>query len=549
MSKDDYELNEADIEVEDLELEIEKKIVDDVEADDLDVEESGDSTKQSVNIYMREMGSVELLNREKEVEIAKKIESGKIDLLKAVCTMPGFYESVYKRHQEEKLKDKKIDTVLNKAVFTSSVEDSEGKSTVIEVDEIDLTKFQEEDFEGKRLPYHEDVIEFIENDLKNEIENFDKDILNENVFEKLWFYNIDFNHVFNFANKLSVDFHDIKYFEKEILKITKDKYKNPREFNKSFYKVYKKPKLHENLKKELGFSYKEMDFIKDAIIKINNIESKWGLNVFEIRGLNRKLVASKTKIESAKQHMIEANLRLVVSIAKKYVNFSKKHGGHGLEISDLVQEGNIGLMKAVDKFEYKRGFKFSTYATWWIKQAITRSIADQSRIIRIPVHMVESVNKMEKLRKEYKQKHGKEPSFEYLSEEMELPINKIKKISNITKDPISIETSASDEGESTLADFIKDPNAHYNPYELKAGEGLKKILKEAVDSLPDRDKKVLYMRFGIDMRGDYTLEDIGEQFNVTRERIRQIEAKALKKLQKSKYAEEFELYYETLSRK
>lgn len=552
MSKDFYDDNENEVEIEEVELEIEDKIVENVEEDDEDFssEDTGDSTKQSVNIYMREMGSVDLLDREKEVDIAKKIEAGKIELLKTACTMPGFYKSIYDRHMEEFKRNKKIDTILNKAVYMSSSEDEDGVTSILEVDEEDISDFNEEDLDGKkRYPYHEDIVYFINNDLFEAINNFEAGLLDEAIFNSLWEYNIDFNHVAEFTKRLSDDFQIIKACEKDIFLITKEKYKDLRNFNKSFYKEYKTPDLEIKLKKELKFSYKEMDKIKLSIDKLLEIEERWGISIFDIRGINRKLVASKSKIESAKKHMIEANLRLVVSIAKKYVNFSKKHGGHGLEINDLVQEGNIGLMKAVDKFEYKRGFKFSTYATWWIKQAITRSIADQSRIIRIPVHMVESVNKMDKIKKEYKQKHGKEPSFDYLCKEMDLPLNKVKKINNITKDPISIETSASDEGESTLADFIKDPNSHYNPYELKANEGLQKILIEAIDSLPDRDKKVLYMRFGIGMRGDYTLEDIGAQFDVTRERIRQIEAKALKKLKKSKYAEDFMLFYETLSRK
>ena len=265
-----------------------------------------------------------------------------------------------------------------------------------------------------------------------------------------------------------------------------------------------------------------VDDIKSLQNKIKNIEDEIGLSVAEIKSLASKMTKGETKIRRAKKDMIEANLRLVISIAKKYTN-------RGLQFLDLIQEGNIGLMKAVDKFEYRRGYKFSTYATWWIRQAITRSIADQARTIRIPVHMIETINKLNRISRQMLQENGREPTPEELSEKMDMPEDKIRKVLKIAKEPISTETPIGDEDDTTLGDFIEDPLLD-SPIDSATEFNLIEATGGVLGSLTAREAKVLRMRFGIGMNTDHTLEEVGKQFDVTRERIRQIEAKALRKL-------------------
>jgi RNA polymerase primary sigma factor len=256
--------------------------------------------------------------------------------------------------------------------------------------------------------------------------------------------------------------------------------------------------------------------------KIGAIEKKLGMNVAEIKDIHRKMSLGETRMRRAKKDMVEANLRLVISIAKKYTN-------RGLQFLDLIQEGNIGLMKAVDKFEYRRGYKFSTYATWWIRQAITRSIADQARTIRIPVHMIETINKLNRISRQMLQEMGREPTPEELGERMEMPEDKVRKVLKIAKEPISMETPIGDDEDSHLGDFIQDDNVD-SPVDSATIEGLQEATMDVLSGLTAREAKVLRMRFGIDMNTDHTLEEVGKQFDVTRERIRQIEAKALRKL-------------------
>ena len=265
-----------------------------------------------------------------------------------------------------------------------------------------------------------------------------------------------------------------------------------------------------------------VDDIKSLQNKIKNVEDEIGLSVAEIKSLASKMTKGETKIRRAKKDMIEANLRLVISIAKKYTN-------RGLQFLDLIQEGNIGLMKAVDKFEYRRGYKFSTYATWWIRQAITRSIADQARTIRIPVHMIETINKLNRISRQMLQENGREPTPEELSEKMDMPEDKIRKVLKIAKEPISTETPIGDEDDTTLGDFIEDPLLD-SPIDSATEFNLIEATGGVLGSLTAREAKVLRMRFGIGMNTDHTLEEVGKQFDVTRERIRQIEAKALRKL-------------------
>ena len=256
--------------------------------------------------------------------------------------------------------------------------------------------------------------------------------------------------------------------------------------------------------------------------KLSALEAETGLKIAEIKDINRRMSIGEAKARRAKKEMVEANLRLVISIAKKYTN-------RGLQFLDLIQEGNIGLMKAVDKFEYRRGYKFSTYATWWIRQAITRSIADQARTIRIPVHMIETINKLNRISRQMLQEMGREPTPEELGERMEMPEDKIRKVLKIAKEPISMETPIGDDEDSHLGDFIEDSTMQ-SPIDVATVESLKEATREVLSGLTAREAKVLRMRFGIDMNTDHTLEEVGKQFDVTRERIRQIEAKALRKL-------------------
>jgi RNA polymerase primary sigma factor len=272
--------------------------------------------------------------------------------------------------------------------------------------------------------------------------------------------------------------------------------------------------------------------------KLRKIEEETGLSIFKIKDINRRMSIGEAKARRAKKEMVEANLRLVISIAKKYTN-------RGLQFLDLIQEGNIGLMKAVDKFEYRRGYKFSTYATWWIRQAITRSIADQARTIRIPVHMIETINKMNRISRQHLQEFGFEPDASILAEKMEIPEDKIRKIMKIAKEPISMETPIGDDDDSHLGDFIED-SANTAPIDAAMQAGLRDVVKDILDSLTPREAKVLRMRFGIEMSTDHTLEEVGKQFDVTRERIRQIEAKALRKLKHPSRSDKLRSFIDTI---
>ena len=278
-------------------------------------------------------------------------------------------------------------------------------------------------------------------------------------------------------------------------------------------------KAHEDVAPVLEANKEE---ILRAQRKIAQIETQTGLTILDIKEINRRMSIGEARARRAKKEMVEANLRLVISIAKKYTN-------RGLQFLDLIQEGNIGLMKAVDKFEYRRGYKFSTYATWWIRQAITRSIADQARTIRIPVHMIETINKLNRISRQMLQEMGREPTPEELGERMDMPEDKVRKVLKIAKEPISMETPIGDDEDSHLGDFIED-NTIAQPVDSATGQGLQEATKDVLGGLTAREAKVLRMRFGIDMNTDHTLEEVGKQFDVTRERIRQIEAKALRKL-------------------
>lgn len=505
-----------------------------------DVDER-DANRTSINLYLKEMGSIDLLDRDKEIEISKKIEEGKTALVRAVLSIPAFYVRLDETYLEELEKDKKTDTVLSKTICMGKYL-KEGAS---------FDDYNEEDLVGKKEPFHEDVLKFVKKKIKplvkasSKRDYLERHLVDEKLFEELEEFNLLYSFVEEYAKGVNLDMTKIRELEVAVFEVVKAKFKSKRDFAKNFVRNETNFEWLEGL----GLSDIEARRVINRQKEIKQIEDRHLLSTSVLKEVNRAIRSSQAVVNNAKESMISANLRLVVAIAKKYINHGKRNGGHGLELNDIVQEGNIGLMRAVEKFEYKRGFKFSTYATWWVRQSITRAIADQGRVIRVPVHMIENMHKLERIVKEYKQKHGKEPPIEFVAKEMELPVSKVKKIYNVVKDPISLETNANGEDDdSTLSDFIEDKNTD-NPFEFHAKKHLRKILKEAVDELPERDAKVLYMRFGLDMPSDYTLEEIGDQFGVTRERIRQIEAKALKKIfQTSKYGEDFKAYYESIGR-
>jgi len=515
------------------------------------VETEAGRTTDPVRMYMREMGTVELLTREGEIAIAKRIEEGIRDVLTALAYYPGTVNYLLETYadvtKEEKLADllvgyldptdnvpaatqvgqepKKPEPVLNadgtpalnadgtpvvaeeeeeenkgpdpveakkrfsllKRQYNKSLKIIEEKGASSEESEAQMVKLAEAYCCFKLVPKHFDRMVAMAREAQGIVRRHERVITNavvrrarvpRDVFRKEYV-----------SNEISVTW---------INKISKIK----KEYATGL----------ENQREDILRSQKKMK----ALSKITE------LSIVEIKDINRRMSLGEAKARRAKKDMVEANLRLVISIAKKYTN-------RGLQFLDLIQEGNIGLMKAVDKFEYRRGYKFSTYATWWIRQAITRSIADQARTIRIPVHMIETINKLNRVSRQMLQEMGREPTPEELGERMEMPEDKVRRVLKIAKEPISMETPIGDDEDSHLGDFIEDSTIG-SPIDLATGEGLREATKDVLGGLTAREAKVLRMRFGIDMNTDHTLEEVGKQFDVTRERIRQIEAKALRKL-------------------
>ena len=485
-------------------------------------------TTDPVRLYMREMGSVDLLTREGEIAIAKRIEEGARDLLHACAFYPGIIEDVLLEYELIKKEDKRItDLVVG---FMDEEEDlppsTEEVSAQADEDEEDVGINMEElakRFSSIKRQYNKSQKTIASSGRDNDKAQKDLDKLGE-LFKFLKLSPKRFETISLTARALAKAIRDS---EREIYDICTQDCNMPR---KDFLEIFRDNQTNlKFLDSTIRSKKNYAKLLKDVKPDVNKIQKRIlsltenvGMDVQELKDITSKMAKGETKIRRAKKDMIEANLRLVISIAKKYTN-------RGLQFLDLIQEGNIGLMKAVDKFEYRRGYKFSTYATWWIRQAITRSIADQARTIRIPVHMIETINKLNRISRQMLQEHGKEPTPEELSEKMDMPEEKIRKVLKIAKEPISTETPIGDEDDTTLGDFIEDP-LQDSPIDAATENNLHDATDGVLSSLTAREAKVLRMRFGIGMNTDHTLEEVGKQFDVTRERIRQIEAKALRKL-------------------
>tara|TARA_A200000113_G_scaffold81578_1_gene72600 strand:+ start:1297 stop:3111 length:1815 start_codon:yes stop_codon:yes gene_type:complete len=500
------------------------------------VENETGRTTDPVRMYMREMGTVDLLTREGEIEIAKRIEEGMRDLLSESVAYPKTVEYVLEYFQLVKDGEKKINDFLTGFLEEMEEVPSAGPGSQRAKEEAEAAESSDE--ETSSGPDMKEVQRRMTN-LKRQFNKTAKVIEKKGRHSKE--ANAEFKklgEIFKFLKFSPRMFEDISAIARHGLNSIRQKekliqtqlVKNARIPRKDFLSMYAdnltKVRWVDSLMKEKKYKKDLLEKVKQDVViaqkDIMEVEQKVGLSVKEIKDINRSMSMGETKMRRAKKDMVEANLRLVISIAKKYTN-------RGLQFLDLIQEGNIGLMKAVDKFEYRRGYKFSTYATWWIRQAITRSIADQARTIRIPVHMIETINKLNRVSRQMMQDIGREPTPEELSKELDMPEDKVRKVLKIAKEPISTETPIGDDEDSNLGDFIEDTVIE-SPLENATEESLHFATDDVLGSLTAREAKVLRMRFGIGMNTDHTLEEVGKQFDVTRERIRQIEAKALRKL-------------------
>jgi len=538
-------------------------------ADDEEVEEEAEQalstvdsefgrTTDPVRMYMREMGSVELLTREGEIEIAKRIEDGLKHMIQAISACPTTIAEILDLAHKVETDELRVDEVVDGLIDEDEVEVLPAASTVD-----DSAPEDDEDEEGddgaaamtaSLLQLKTDVLDRFSKikalhtkmhralvSKGSQDKNYLK--LQQQITEELMGIRFTSRTIEKLCDSVRGMIDQVRASERKIQHICVSKVKMPRQqFIKSF------PGNEVNVdwvdgeidlaaKTYSAVLTRNAPAVKEEQKKLLVLQDRIGIPLKDLKEINKQMSTGEAKARRAKREMTEANLRLVISIAKKYTN-------RGLQFLDLIQEGNIGLMKAVDKFEYRRGYKFSTYATWWIRQAITRSIADQARTIRIPVHMIETINKMNRISRQILQETGLEPDPAMLSKKMDMPEEKIRKIMKISKEPISMETPIGDDDDSHLGDFIED-QATLLPADAAMFSNLRGVTKEILDTLTPREAKVLRMRFGIEMNTDHTLEEVGKQFDVTRERIRQIEAKALRKLRHPSRSDKLKSFLDT----
>ena len=536
------------------------------------VENEPGRTTDPVRMYMREMGTVELLTREGEISIAKRIEEGIRDVLHSIAYWPNAVQVVLQEYKDYEAGERRLADIL------SGYLDPETDEEIPEVleDEADLDK--EEDTSNKPTKDvkldDDDEEEEAEAEEESEADSGPDPEIAKMRFGELEqaylakiaaiekhgresaeaqealealatvFMMFKFTpRLFDIISEMIRGTHEqIRTAEREVMRYAVRRGRMDRTVFRTSFPGQESnfAWLDEHIAKAPADQKGYLEKVRPDILafqqKIADIEKELGLDVKGIKDISKRMAVGEAKARRAKKEMVEANLRLVISIAKKYTN-------RGLQFLDLIQEGNIGLMKAVDKFEYRRGYKFSTYATWWIRQAITRSIADQARTIRIPVHMIETINKINRVSRQLLQEMGREPTPEELGERLEMDEVKVRKVLKIAKEPISMETPIGDDEDSHLGDFIEDSNIT-SPVDAATSEGLKEATREVLENLTEREAKVLKMRFGIDMPTDHTLEEVGKQFDVTRERIRQIEAKALRKLRHPSRSEHLRSFLE-----